>query len=52
LQFVSPTARGSRLAPKAVAKIKLEKKAAKLSSSKPPSRSSHSVDPDGQGELL
>ncbi len=52
LQFISPTARGSRLAPKAVAKIKLEKAAAKPSGgSKPPPRT-HSVDPDGQGNLL
>ena len=52
LQFISPTARGSRLAPKAVAKIKLEKVAAKPpGGSKPPPRT-HSVDPDGQGNLL
>jgi topoisomerase IV subunit A len=52
LQFISPTARGSRLAPKAVAKIKLEKSAGKPpGGSKPPPRT-HSVDPDGQGNLL
>ncbi len=52
LQFVSPTARGSRLAPKAVAKIKLEKTAVKPPAGKKPASSGHSVDSDGQGELL
>jgi topoisomerase-4 subunit A len=52
LQFVSPTARGSRLAPKAVAKIKLEKTAVKPPADKKPASSGHSVDSDGQGELL
>jgi topoisomerase-4 subunit A len=52
LQFVSPTARGSRLAPKAVAKIKLEKTAVKPPAGKKSASSRHSVDSDGQGELL
>jgi len=53
LQFISPTARGSRLAPKAVSKMKLdkaaEKKKAPVKKTPPPK---HSVDDDGQGNLL
>jgi topoisomerase-4 subunit A len=52
LQFISPTARGSRLAPKAVAKIKLEKSAGKPPGAPKSPPQTHSVDPDGQGNLL
>lgn len=52
LQFISPTARGSRLAPKAVAKMKLEKAPGNASPSKKAPVKEHAVDADGQGELL
>ncbi|MDE0884271.1 MAG: DNA topoisomerase IV subunit A [Myxococcota bacterium] len=57
LQFVSPTARGSRLAPKAVSKMKLDTSAVKKSAAKKPAAKKspspeHSVDDDGQGKLL
>lgn len=52
LQFISPTARGSRLAPKAVAKMKLEKAPGNTSPSKKAPVKEHAVDADGQGELL
>ncbi|MDG2333650.1 MAG: DNA topoisomerase IV subunit A [Myxococcota bacterium] len=57
LQFISPTARGSRLAPKAVSKMKLDtsavkKAAAKRTAAKKTPSPKHSIDDDGQGELL
>ncbi len=52
LQFISPTARGSRLAPKAVAKMKLEKAPGNAPPSKKAPVKEHAVDADGQGELL
>ncbi len=52
LQFISPTARGSRLAPKAVAKMKLEKAPGNAPPGKKAPVKEHAVDADGQGELL
>ena len=52
LQFVSPGARGSRLAPKAVAKMRLRKEPAKPAKKGGGSAPKHTVDSDGQGELL
>ena len=52
LQFVSPTARGARLAPKAVAKMKLSKESTKPSKKAKGRAPKHSVDSEGQGELL
>jgi hypothetical protein len=52
LQFVSPGARGSRLAPKAVAKMRLRKEPSKSAKKGGGSAPKHTVDSDGQGELL
>ena len=52
LTFVSPAARGTRLAPKAVAKMKLDKAAAKPAKRKKPSSGTPPTEPNGQGRLL
>lgn len=52
LAFVSPAARGTRLAPKAVAKMKLDKGTAKPAKGKKPSSGKPPMEPNGQGKLL
>ncbi len=52
LTFVSPAARGARLAPKAVAKMKLDKAAAKPAKGKKPSSGTPPMESNGQGKLL
>ncbi|MCS5636027.1 MAG: DNA topoisomerase IV subunit A [Myxococcota bacterium] len=52
LQFVSPAARGARLAPKAVAKMKLSKEPSKPARKGGGTAPKHTLDSDGQGELL
>jgi len=52
LPFVGPGARGNRLAPKAVAKMKLDKSAAKSVAGKKKPSTQSPTEPDGQGKLL
>ena len=52
LTFVSPAARGARLAPKAVAKMKLDKAATKPAKGKKPSSGTPPMESNGQGKLL